>query len=73
MAKRITMAAARVNKGLTQEELAEKLGVTRSTYNSWETGKAVMKTAYFIAFCQVVGFGVDDIILPFESTESEPK
>lgn len=71
MAQRITMAAARVNKGLTQEELAAQLGVTRNTYNSWETGRAEMKTAYFIAFCQIVGFNSDDIIMPFEFTESK--
>ena len=71
MAQRITLAAARVNAGLTQEAIAEKLGVTRTTYNAWETGKAMMKTAYFIAFCQIVGFGPDDIILPFEFTESK--
>ena len=71
MAQRITMAAARVNAGLTQEEIAEKLGVTRTTYNVWETGKAEMKTAYFIAFCQIVGFNSDDIILPFEFAESK--
>ena len=71
MAQRITMAAARVNKGLTQEELAAQLGVTRNTYNSWETGRAEMKTAYFIAFCQIVGFGPDDIIMPFEFTKSK--
>ena len=71
MAQRITMAAARVNAGLTQEELAAQLGVTRSTYNSWETGRAEMKTAYFIAFCQIVGFNTSDIIMPFEFTESK--
>lgn len=71
MAQRITMAAARVNKGLTQEELAAQLGVTRNTYNSWETGRAEMKTAYFIAFCQIVGFNTSDIIMPFEFTESK--
>lgn len=71
MAQRITMAAARVNRGVTQEEMAEKLGVTRTTYNAWETGKTMMKTAYFIAFCQIVGFNSDDIIMPFEFTESK--
>jgi DNA-binding XRE family transcriptional regulator len=71
MAQRITMAAARVNAGLTQEELAAQLGVTRQTYASWEAGKAEMKTAYFIAFCQIVGFNSDDIVLPFEFTESK--
>ena len=34
----ITLKAARVNAGLTQKELAKKLGVTNTTVNSWENG-----------------------------------
>jgi DNA-binding XRE family transcriptional regulator len=70
---RISLAAARVNAKLTQEEMANKLEVTRQTYHAWETGKAKMKTAYFIAFCQITGFSTDDIFLPDVLTESEPK
>lgn len=65
MAK-ITLAAARVNAGLTQEQLAEKLGVTRKTYANWETGKTEIKPAYLYAFCGFTGFSVDDILLPKE-------
>ena len=68
---KISLAAARVNANLTQEEMASKLEVTRQTYQAWESGKARMKTAYFIAFCHITGFTVDDIFLPNESTESE--
>ena len=68
---RISLAAARVNAKLTQEEMASKLGITRQTYAAWEAGKTEMKTAYFIAFCQITGFTVDDIFLPTVSTESE--
>ena len=39
---RISLAAARVNAKLTQEEMANKLEVTRQTYQSWENGKAKM-------------------------------
>jgi len=70
MAK-ISLAAARVNANLTQGEMAEKLGVSRQAYHAWETGKAKMRTAYFIAFCQLTGFSTDDIFLPDVSTESE--
>lgn len=65
MAK-ISMNAARVNAGFTQEEIAEKLGISRQTYASWETGKTEMKIAHFIAFCQVTGFSTDDVFLPCE-------
>lgn len=68
---KISLAAARVNAKLTQEEMANKLGITRQTYAAWESGKAEMKTAFFIAFCQITGFSVDDIFLPSESTENQ--
>ena len=35
----ITLEAARVNAGLTQEKLAKLLGVHRTTLHNWETGK----------------------------------
>lgn len=70
MAK-ISMAAARVNAGLTQEEMARKLQVSRPTYASWESGKAEMKIAFFIAFCQITGFSTDDIYLPCELANSK--
>lgn len=70
MAK-ISMAAARVNAGLTQEKIAEKLDVSRVTYAAWESGKANMKIAYFMAFCQITGFSTDDIFLPCEFAESK--
>jgi putative transcriptional regulator len=67
MAK-IPINAARVAAGLTQEELAEKMGVSRQTIINWETGKQEMKTLYLYAFCHVTGFSEDDILLPKMST-----
>ena len=69
MAK-ISLAAARVNSGLTQGEMAEKLGISRQTYHAWESGKSEMKVAYFIAFCKITGFSMDDIFLPNDFTDS---
>jgi len=67
MAK-ITLAAARVAKELTQAQLAEKMGVSRQTVIEWESGKREMKTAYFYMFCGITGFTEDDILLPVKST-----
>lgn len=67
MAK-ISMAAARVNAKLTQEQLAEKMGVSRQTVLDWENGKREIRTAYFHLFCSIVGFSESDIFLPTEST-----
>lgn len=65
MAK-ITLAAARVSAGFTQEQLAEKIGVTRKTLAQWESGKTEIKPANLYAFCGHTGFSVDDILLPKE-------
>ena len=35
----ITLKAARVNKGLTQDEAGKLLGVSQYTISNWESGK----------------------------------
>ena len=67
MAK-IPMNAARVAAGLTQEDLAQKMGVSRQSVINWESGKSEIKTAYFYMFCKLTGFSEDDILLPKKST-----
>lgn len=39
---KITMRAMRVNRGLTQEQIAKMLGVTKATVINWEKGKALL-------------------------------
>lgn len=67
--KQISIAAARTDAGLTQAELAKKMGVSRETVNDWENGHREMKTSHFIAFCKITGFDESDILLPTESTK----
>jgi transcriptional regulator with XRE-family HTH domain len=66
--KQITMEAARVNAGMTQEDVANRLGISRAYYNRIESGKVSVKPIYFLGFCQLVGVSIDDIILPRKST-----
>ena len=63
MAK-IPLKAARVAANLTQEELAERMSVSRASINNWENGRAEIKPAFLCMYCQITGFDVDDIILP---------
>ena len=65
---KLTMEAARVNAGLTQEKLAEKMGISRATVNSIENGKMEVRPVYLYAFCHIVGVSEDDILLPIKST-----
>ena len=67
---KITLRAARVNAGYTQDELAEKLKVSRATVNAWECGRADLKPHHLYAFCYATGVSEDDILLPVKSTES---
>ena len=62
--RKIPMRAARVAANLTQQQMADKLGVSRPTVNLWESGKLNMKRANFIAYCAVAGFSEDEIFLP---------
>lgn len=67
--RKVTLAGARVSCGMTQDDLADKLGVSRSTVNAWETGKTEIKTVYLLAFCKATGFDEDQLTLCSESPQ----
>lgn len=69
----VTIAGARVSKGWSQDELAQRMGVSRSTVVKWESGKVPMKPAYVCMFCNITGFDKDDLILPEEYTKRVQK
>ena len=57
------LKAARVMKELTQEEAAEKLGVSRRTYINWENKVFNMKHKDEMAIVKVLGIPNNEIIL----------
>ena len=61
---KIPFKAARVAAGLTQQGLADQMGVSRFTVIDWERGKRKIKTPYLNLFYTITGFSEDDIILP---------
>lgn len=61
---RVTMRAMRVNKGLTQEQLAKMLGVTKATVTNWEKGRSSIDATTFLTLCSIYECSTDDIILP---------
>lgn len=67
---KITLKAARVNAGMTQTQVAGKVGVIKETILNWENGKTKIKTIQLMALCQLYGVSIDDIILPENSTLS---
>lgn len=58
------IASARKEKGMTQEMLAEQLGVTRQAVARWETGKALPGTANLFMLRQLLG-------IPTETADAE--
>ena len=58
---KITLRAARINAGLTQDDMAGRLGVSRGVINEWECGRKTIRPAYVYAYCQLTGFQPDDL------------
>ena len=52
----------RESKNMTQEELAEKLDIRRSTISMWETGESLPRTATLIKLAQVLGCSVGELL-----------
>lgn len=67
---KISLAAARVNRNLTQAELAEKIGVSRQAIFDWENGKRAIRPVNLYAICKALDVTVDDILLPETITKS---
>lgn len=61
---KVTLAAARVNAGMTQEDVAKEMQVSKNTIVNWENGKVEMKPAQFKMYCSVVKAPEDCIFLP---------
>jgi len=68
---RINMAAARLNAGLTQGELAERLGLSKQTIINWESGNSYPDPAHFIVFCEICSVPVD--LVQFEDKSKQAK
>lgn len=47
---------------ITQEELADRLGVTRQSVSKWETGEASPETDKLILICDLFEVSLDDIV-----------
>lgn len=58
---KISLAAARTDVGLTQEELAKALGVCPSTITHWENGRSVPNITYVTPLEEVLGLPIYNI------------
>lgn len=58
---KITLAAARVNKGIKQGEAAKALGVMPQTLRNWEKGKTSPNLAQLKKVCELYEIAPDHI------------
>ena len=61
---KISLAAARVNAGMTQNDIAKKMHISKNTVMNWEKGKVELKPAQFKMYCEIVKAPEDAISLP---------
>lgn len=52
----------RKSSGMTQQELADRLGVTNKAVSKWETGEAFPETAQLVPLADIFGVTVDDLL-----------
>lgn len=64
----ISLAAARVNAGLTQEEVGKRLRVSNKTVGNWEKGTVTPSAATIYALASLYGISENNISLPKKST-----
>lgn len=64
---RISWAAARVNAGLSQDDVARELHIGKQTLVNWEKNKSEPKISQGQELCALYGVRIDDISIPTKS------
>lgn len=52
----------RINSGMSQVQLAERIGITKSAVNAWESGTNSPSLAYIVKLSQVFGVSTDYLL-----------
>lgn len=67
---KISLAAARVNAGMTQEDVAKSMKVSKNTVVNWEKGSSNLKVSQAQELSKLYSMPLEYIFLPAKSTES---
>ena len=51
----------RIEKGYSQQQVADMLGVSRIAVSYWENGKRTIYAANLIEYCKVLALGREDL------------
>lgn len=58
----MSIKSLREQKGVTQQAIAEALGVSVSAVSQWESGVAVPRTNRLVELANVLGCKIEDIL-----------
>ena len=58
----VKLKAIRLSNKMTQDDIAEALGVSRSTVAMWETGKALPRADKLIELAKLFNCTIDDLL-----------
>lgn len=61
MSDKITLKAAVVNSGITQDELAKEFGVTRQAIWSRIKNYKTMRAKDLVKFCKIINFDINNL------------
>ena len=56
------IASSRKKQKLTQQELAERLGVTNKSVSRWENGKTLPDISFFKPLCEILNISIEELI-----------
>lgn len=70
--KTLSIKAARVERGFSQEALAEKLGIGKRTLISWENGEVDVKPVSMFALAYVLNYDIDELRVPIKKFGVKP-
>ena len=56
------IATQRMKKHLTQQELADRLGVTNKAVSNWERGRAIPDVGLFDSICKELDLTINELL-----------
>lgn len=52
----------RKTQGITQKQLAEKIGISDKTVSKWENGNGIPDTGLLLPLCEILGISVNELL-----------
>lgn len=68
---KISIKGARVERNMTQKQVADRIGVRKETISNWETGKTAPTVPQLMRLCEIYEVNISDIFLHDKLAKSE--